>query len=136
MDNYLKNFEEKTYIHLQSFIIGIVVFNACCWLGYAYNMDILFSVSAIGILYLGYYCKDMTWGAILGAIGTVPFVIINLWKNVMGCNNTFEFVLATVCLLAIGVVVGALGAFIKNARRKAEAEAQNPGKNKKQNKKK
>lgn len=130
----------KENIHLKSFVIGILVFTIFATLGFVYKISLLFPVSAVGLMYLGYYCKDLYWGVLLGAISTIPVIIITVCYNLLSCNSIVEYIIAIVSLLATGAVVGVLGAYMKISRKKAIAEAEKKAnigknKNKKKNKK-
>lgn len=113
--------EDKMKIDWKSLIIGAAIFTIIATIGFKYNIGVLFAISAVGLIYTGYYSEDLIYGGILGAICTIPFILINF--NVDTISTGIIFIIE-------GAVVGLIGAYARKNREKA-IKKRNIGKKKK-----
>jgi len=128
-------------INIKALVFGAAIAAAFILFGYQIN-DWLYPFSAIGLLYIGYGQDSIKKGAILGALGATPIVVLTL-QGYMGTFSGFfvtenGIMTVTLIIILVGAFVGLVGAWTKANRVKALAEyekKQNIGKNKNKNKK-
>lgn len=127
-------------INIKALVFGAAIAAAFILFGYQIN-DWLYPFSAIGLLYIGYGQDSIKKGAILGALGATPIVVLTL-QGYMGTFSGFfvsetGILTVTAVILIVGAFVGLVGAWTKVNRMKALAEyekKQKIGKNKNKNK--
>lgn len=128
-------------INIKALVFGAAIAAAFILFGYQIN-DWLYPFSAMGLLYIGYGQDSIKKGAILGALGATPIVVLTL-QGYMGTFSGDFFLSQTgilsvsAIIILVGAIVGLVGAWTKVNRMKALAEyekKQKIGKNK--NKKK
>ena len=127
-------------INIKALVFGAAIAAAFILFGYQIN-DWLYPFSAIGLLYIGYGQDSIKKGAILGALGATPIVVLTL-QGYMGTFSGFfvsetGILTVTAVILIVGAFVGLVGAQTKVNRMKALAEyekKQKIGKNKNKNK--
>ena len=123
-------------INIKALVFGAAIAAAFILFGYQIN-DWLYPFSAIGLLYIGYGQDSIKKGAILGALGATPIVVLTL-QGYMGTFSGFfvsetGILTVTAVILIVGAFVGLVGAWTKVNRMKALAEyekKQKIGKNK------
>ncbi len=130
-------------INIKALVFGAAIAAAFILFGYQIN-DWLYPFSAIGLLYIGYGQDSIKKGAILGALGATPIVVLTL-QGYMGTFSGFfvsetGILTVTVVILVVGAFVGLVGAWTKANRVKALAEYEKKqkirkNKNKKKNRK-
>ena len=129
-------------INIKALVFGAAIAAAFILFGYQIN-DWLYPFSAMGLLYIGYGQDSIKKGAILGALGATPIVVLTL-QGYMGTFSGDFFLSQTgilsvsAIIILVGAIVGLVGAWTKVNRMKALAEyekKQNIGKNKNKNKK-
>lgn len=129
---------EKTGIDLKSFIIGTVIFTVLAVIGFKYQDSILFNllfpVSAIGLIYTGYHAKNLIWGIILGAIASIPLIIISIYWKILPITSSDDVLITLIGILITGAIIGFVGAYVRRSRDMYRAQKASIGKNK--NKKK
>lgn len=126
----------KNDIDWKSLIFGAAI-SAGTIIIASHGYDWMYLFSSIGLLYVGYNSKNIIYGAILGAIASIPMVILaymGAFGELSGFyTTTLGMVAIAAVILFIGVVVGVVGAWGKISREKAKVEyeaQQKPGKNK------
>lgn len=138
MINTNDKIREKTGIDLKSFIIGTVVFTVLAVIGFKYQDSILFNllfpVSAIGLIYTGYNAKNLIWGLILGAIASIPLILISIYWKLLPITSSNEFLITVIGILITGAIIGFVGAYVRRSRDAYRVQKASIGKNK--NKKK
>ena len=138
MINTNDKIREKTGIDLKSFIIGMVVFTVLAVIGFKYQDSILFNllfpVSAIGLIYTGYNAKNLIWGLILGAIASIPLILISIYWKLLPITSSDDFLITVIGILITGAIIGFVGAYVRRSRDVYRAQKASIGKNK--NKKK
>lgn len=107
------------------------------------SYDWLMLISSVGLLYVGYTSKNLKYGAVLGAVASIPIVylaFIGTLGEFTGFFSTqFGTIISVILILLIGAFIGFIGALIKKSREKAKEDyekKQKIGKNKKKKKKK
>ena len=129
-------------INIKALVFGAAIAAAFILFGYQIN-DWLYPFSAMGLLYIGYGQDSIKKGAILGALGATPIVVLTL-QGYMGTFSGDFFLSQTgilsvsAIIILVGAIVGLVGAWTKVNRMKALAEyekKQNRRKNKNKNKK-
>ena len=130
-------------INIKALVFGAAIAAAFILFGYQIN-DWLYPFSAIGLLYIGYGQDSIKKGAILGALGATPIVVLTL-QGYMGTFSGFfvsetGILTVTAVILVVGAFVGLVGAWTKANRVKALAEYEKKqkirkNKNKKKNRK-
>ena len=74
-------------INIKALVFGAAIAAAFILFGYQIN-DWLYPFSAIGLLYIGYGQDSIKKGAILGALGATPIVVLTL-QGYMGTFSGF-----------------------------------------------
>ena len=131
-------------INIKALVFGAAIAAAFILFGYQIN-DWLYPFSAMGLLYIGYGQDSIKKGAILGALGATPIVVLTL-QGYMGTFSGDFFLSQTgilsvsAIIILVGAIVGLVGAWTKVNRMKALAEYEKKqkigkNKNKKKNKK-
>lgn len=134
----LNTIREKTGIDLKSLVFGAAIFTVLAVIGFQ-NQDsilfnLLFPISAIGLIYTGYNAKNLIWGIILGAIATLPLIFISVYWKILPITSSDELLITVIALLITGAIIGFVGAYVKRSRDMYRAQKASIGKNK--NKKK
>ena len=107
-------------INWKSLIIGAVAFVLTVNVAINYNSEILLVFSSIGLLYIGYTSQNRIQGMVLGAIGTLPLVIANLFFFSFGESfKDSNEILVVISFLLIGVLCGFLGVYFNENRKRA-----------------
>lgn len=130
-------------IDIKALVFGAAIAAAFIIFGWQFKNEWLYPFSAIGLLYIGYGQNSIKKGAILGALGATPIVVLTL-QGYMGTASGFfvtenGILAVTAIILLVGALVGLVGAWAKRDRMKAMAEyekQQKIGKNKNKNKNK
>lgn len=128
----------KDEIDWKSLIFGAAFCAVLAMIGSEPELWFFIPLSAIGLLYIGYEAKNLVWGAILGAIGSLPLFVVTLQGGLgtMVYSPTNIAIILISCLV-IGAVTGFVGTYVKIERNEAlemrEADAK---KNSKKSKKK
>ena len=129
-------------VDIKALVFGAAIAAAFIIFGYLY-WEWFYPLSAIGLLYVGYAQNTIKKGTILGAIASIPIVILTL-NGYMGTFKEGFFttpagvVAVAVLILLLGAFIGLVGSWTKKNRLKAIEEyeqKQKIGKNKKKNKK-
>ena len=128
-------------IDIKSLIIGIVISIACIIIGHLFT-EWAYPFTAIGFLYIGFKAKNIKYAMILGAITSIPLIVLAFYGYLGELTGFFESIGGKIVLIIIIIVVGAflgfIGGLAKRDRVKAIEEyekKQNIGKNKKKKKK-
>lgn len=111
----------KNEIDFKSLIFGAAFCAVLAMIGSEPGLWFFTSISAIGLLYIGYEAKNQVWGAILGAIGAIPLFLVAMEGGLgeMSYTNTSITILFISCLI-IGAVTGFVGYLVKKNRKEAE----------------
>ena len=126
----------RTDINWKSLIIGAAI-SATIVIFASKGYELLYGFTAIGLLYVGYEAKNLKYGAILGAIASTPIIIL-LLDGTLGEISGFYItdlgiLIMSLSIILVGMVIGVVGAWIKQSREKAKIEyekQQKSGKNK------
>lgn len=107
-------------IDWKSLIFGSAFCAVLAMIGASPELWFLIPISAIGLLYVGYEAKNLLWGGILGAIGSLPLFGVTMQGGLgpmVYSPQNIIFILIT-CLI-IGAVTGFVGAYVKKERQEA-----------------
>ena len=131
-------------IDIKALVFGAAIAAACILFGYQIN-DWIYPFSAFGLFYAGYGQKNIKMGTLMGLLASTPIVVLTL-QGYMGSFDGFfltenGIMTVTLIILAVGAVVGFVGAWTKRSREKAlkqyeEQQKIGKNKNKKKNKNK
>lgn len=127
-------------IDFKALVFGAAIAAAFILFGWKVN-DLLYPLSAIGLLYAGYGQKDIKTGALIGAFAAIPIVAL-AFLGFLGRFSGFfitgtGMLTLTIIILLVGAFVGFVGAWAKRSRVKAKEEYEKKQKiGKKKNKKK
>jgi uncharacterized protein YacL len=106
------------------FIIAAALTTFIAAYSYQKSLDWLGPFSAIGLLYIGYISENRILAVIMGAIGALPLAIATFYGalgplTVVNMNHTQAAIIILVLVLIVGAVVGFVGAFFNDNRKKA-----------------
>lgn len=110
----------RNEIDWKSLIFGSAFCAVLAMIGSSPNLWYFTPVAAIGLLYVGYEAKNLVWGGILGAIGSLPLFGVTMQGGLgpmVYSPQNIVFILIT-CLI-IGAVTGFVGAYVKKERQEA-----------------
>jgi len=115
----------KSDIDWKSLIIGAVI-SAVIVILASYGYDWLFPFAAVGLVYVGYKAKNISYGTVLGMVAAIPLVYL-AFNGALGIpTGFFASTLGTITLailiLLLGAFIGFIGAWAKRDRMKAIAE--------------
>ena len=124
-------------IDWKSLIFGAAFCAVIAMFGSSLGLEILAPFASVGLLYIGYKGKNLTYGTILGAIGAIPLFLVAMYGGLGSFTITSTtVVLILISCLIIGALLGFVGAlFHKNYLKTKKAKKQR-GKNKKNKNKK
>lgn len=124
-------------IDWKSLIFGAAFCAVIAMFGSSPGLEILAPFASVGLLYIGYKGKNLTYGTILGAIGAIPVFLVAMYGGLGSFTITSTtVVLILISCLIIGALLGFVGAlFHKNYLKTKKAKEQR-GKNKKNKNKK
>lgn len=124
-------------IDWKSLIFGAAFCAVIAMFGSSPGLEILAPFASVGLLYIGYKGKNLTYGTILGAIGAIPLFLVAMYGGLGSFTITSTtVVLILISCLIIGALLGFVGAlFHKNYLKTKKAKEQH-GKNKKNKNKK
>lgn len=122
-------------IDWKSLIFGAAFCAVIAMFGSNPGLEILAPFASVGLLYIGYKGKNLTYGTILGAIGAIPLFLVAMYGGLGSFTITSTtVVLILISCLIIGALLGFVGAlFHKNYIKTKKAKEQR-GKNKKNKK--
>ena len=124
----------RNEIDWKSLIFGSAFCAVLAMIGSKPELWFLTPFSAIGLLYVGYEAKNLVWGGILGAIGSLMLFAVTM-EGGLGpiVYTTQNIVLILITCLIIGAVTGIIGFYVKKKRIEAYKirEAELKKKNKK-----
>lgn len=107
-------------IDWKSLIFGSAFCAVLAMIGASPDLWFCTPLSAIGLLYVGYEAKNLLWGIILGAVGSLPLFGVTM-QGGLGpmVYSPQNIVLILITCLIIGVVTGFVGFYIKKERQEA-----------------
>lgn len=110
----------KDEIDWKSLIFGAAFCAVLAMIGSEPGLWFFISIAAIGLLYIGYEAKNAIWGAILGAVGTMPLFLVGLEGGLGTITlTTISITVLLISCLVIGAVTGFVGYLVKKNRNKA-----------------
>ncbi|WP_303294940.1 hypothetical protein [Methanobrevibacter woesei] len=124
-------------IDWKSLIFGAAFCAVIAMFGSSPGLEILAPFASVGLLYIGYKGKNLTYGTILGAIGAIPLFLVAMYGGLGSFTITSTtVVLILISCLIIGALLGFVGAlfhknYIKTKKAKEQREKNKKNKNKK-----
>ena len=110
-------------IDWKSLLLGAGIFAFTVLTAVEYELDILLVFASVGLLYIGYTSENIVQAVILGAIGTIPLVLTNLFFHLITPYTSVNIdILILISFLTIGVFCGLAGSYFKSMRKRAIEE--------------
>lgn len=124
-------------IDWKSLIFGAAFCAVIAMFGSSPGLEILAPFASVGLLYIGYKGKNLTYGTILGAIGAIPLFLVAMYGGLGSFTITSTtVVLILISCLIIGALLGFVGALFHKNYLKTKKAKEQCGKNKKNKNKK
>lgn len=110
----------KDEIDWKSLIFGAAFCAVLAMIGSDESLWFFIPISAIGLIYVGYEAKNLVWGAILGAVASIPLFGVTM-QGGLGTMvySTQNILIVLVACLVIGAVTGFVGTYLKIERHEA-----------------